>query len=136
MPETVTYDPRSVPVGRRAAAHLTVGLARLLARQSPRRIQRVLSVLRRGAAPATIAEAQAARDTVTAVSLTCGGREGCLPRSLATVLLCRMRGRWATWCVGARRHPPFGAHAWVEADGQMIGEEYPADYFRVLIVVA
>jgi hypothetical protein len=32
-------------------------------------------------------------------------------------LLCRLRGQWPTWCVGAWRIPPFGAHAWVEADG-------------------
>ncbi len=33
---------------------------------------------------------------------------------------------------GARRLPPFAAHAWVEADGIMVGEDYPADYFRLL----
>ena len=73
--------------------------------------------LRRGARPATYEQAKAARDTVVAVSLTCAAREGCLPRSLATVLLCRLHGSWPAWCVGARRLPPFAAHAWVEAEG-------------------
>ena len=71
----------------------------------------------RGARPATYEQAKAARDTIVAVSLICGAREGCLPRSLATVLLCRLHGSWPAWCVGARRLPPFAAHAWVEADG-------------------
>ncbi len=80
-------------------------------------------------------QARSARDAVVAVSLRCAGQEGCLPRSLATVLLCRMGGRWVTWVVGARRLPPFGAHAWVEAEGVAVGEEYPPDYFRPLFKV-
>lgn len=133
--EAVFYHPRSVVLPRRILARLTVGAARLLATQSPRRIRAVLGWLRRGAQPATFEQAKAARDTVVAVSLTCTGREGCLPRSLATVLLCRLRGQWPTWCVGARRIPPFGAHAWVEAEGIAVGEDYPPDYFRTLFTV-
>jgi hypothetical protein len=109
--------------------------ARLLATRSPRRIRTALGWLRRGAAPASAAQARAARDTVVAVSLTCAAREGCLPRSLATVLWCRLHGTWPVWCVGARRLPPFGAHAWVEVDGIPIDEPYPPDYFRVLFRV-
>ena len=135
LPEAVSYAPRSVPFRRRMTTRLMVGAGRLLATQSPRRIRRVLGVLRSGARPTTFAEAKAARDTVVTVSLTCAAREGCLTRSLATVLLCRLRGHWPTWCVGSRRLPPFGAHAWVEADGVMVGEEYPPDYFRTLFTV-
>ena len=135
LPETVSYDPRSVPLPRRTAARLAIGVAHLLATQPPRRIRRVLGWLRAGATPATAEQAEAAYRTVVAVSLTCAGREGCLPRSLATVLLCRTRGRWAAWCVGSRRLPPFGAHAWVEADGVMVGEPFPPDYFRTLFAV-
>jgi hypothetical protein len=112
-----------------------IAVAHVLATQPPRRIRRVLGWLRRGAVPATVGEATRARDTVVAVSLACAAREGCLPRSLATVLLCRLRGRWAAWCVGSRRLPPFGAHAWVEADGVMVGEDFPPDYFRALFTV-
>ncbi|MBT2445219.1 lasso peptide biosynthesis B2 protein [Streptomyces sp. ISL-36] len=133
--EAIAHDPRSVPLRRRILVRLVVGAARLLATQRPRRIRMVLDRLRRGARPATADEARAARDTVVAVSLACGGREGCLPRSLATALLCRLHGQWPTWCVGARRLPPFGAHAWVEAEGVPVGEEYPPDYFRTLLTV-
>jgi hypothetical protein len=134
-PETVSHRPGSVPLPRRLAAYAAVGLARLLATRSPARIRQVLGLLRHGARPATPAEAKAARDAVVAVSLICAAREGCLPRSLATVLLCRLRGSWPAWCVGARRLPPFAAHAWVEADGVMVDEDYPADYFRPLLRV-
>ena len=134
-PEALYLDPRSVSVPRRILAHLAVGVARALATQPPRRIRMLLGRLQRGTKPATFEEAKTARDTVVAVSLTCAGREGCLPRSLATILLCRVRGRWPTWCVGARRLPPFGAHAWVEVDGLPVDEDYPPDYFRKFFTV-
>jgi hypothetical protein len=136
MPEAVFYQPRSVPVPRRIVTYLAVGAARLLATQSPRRIRTGLEWVRRGAKPATVEQAKAARDAVVAVSLYCAAREGCVARSLATVLLCRLHGQWPAWCVGARRLPPFAAHAWVEAGGVMVGEEeYPPDYFRTLFTV-
>jgi hypothetical protein len=135
MPETVFHRPRTVPPARRAVAYAAVGTARLLATQPPRRIRAVLGQLRRGARPATFEEAKAARDTVVAVSLHCAAREGCLARSLATVLVCRLGGSWPEWCVGARRMPPFGAHAWVEAEGRPVGEDYPPGYFRSFFTV-
>lgn len=135
-PEAVGHRPGSVPPGRRLRARVAVVLARVLATQPPARIRRVLGRLRRGARPATYAEASAARADVVAVSLVCAAREGCVPRSLATVLLCRARGSWPTWAVGARRVPPFGAHAWVEVDGALVDEDYPADYFRTFFTVA
>jgi hypothetical protein len=135
MPEAVFHQPRSVPLPRRIVTYLAVGAARLLATQSPGRIRIVLGWLRRGAKPAAVEQAKAARDAVVAVSLVCAAREGCVARSLATVLLCRLRGQWPAWCVGVRRVPPFAAHAWVEAEGVMVGEDYPADYFRTLFTV-
>jgi hypothetical protein len=135
-PEALVHRPRAVPIRRRLVAYGVIGVARVLATRSPTRIKTVLGWLRRGARPATVAEAKAARDTVVAVSLTCAAREGCLPRSLATVLLCRLQGSWPAWCVGTRRLPPFAAHAWVEAGGVMVDEDYPPDYFRTLFRVA
>jgi hypothetical protein len=114
---------------------VAVAAARLLSTRSPQRIRAVLTRLHRGARPATYAEACEARQAVVSVSLACAGREGCLIRSLATTLLCRSSGYWPTWCLGARRLAPFYAHAWVEVDGVMIGEDYPADYFRTFFTV-
>ncbi len=135
MPEAVSYHPRSVPLPGRVLVFLAVGVARLLATRSPRRIRRVLGWIQQGTRPATYDEAKSARDAVMAVSLACAGRDGCLARSLATVLLCRLRGQWPTWCVGIRRMPPFGAHAWVEAEGLPVGEDHPPDYFRTFFAV-
>ncbi|GCD47418.1 hypothetical protein GKJPGBOP_07184 [Streptomyces paromomycinus] len=49
-------------------------------------------------------------------------------------LLCRARGTWPTWRTGVRTHP-FSAHAWGEADGQLIGEPYPAGHYRPLLTI-
>lgn len=134
-PAAVSYDPRSVPFGRRIRARTMVAAARLLSTRSPQRIRKALTRLRRGTRPATLEEAQTARQAVVSVSLACAGPEGCLVRSLATTLLCRSHGYWPTWCLGARRLAPFAAHAWVEVDGAMIGEDYPSDYFRTFFTV-
>jgi hypothetical protein len=120
----------------RAAATLAVLLARLASRLPPRHLRRVLARVSRSARPATYGEALAAREAVTSVSLACRALEGCLLRSLATALLCRLRGTWPAWRVGVRTVPPFGAHAWVEADGEMVGELYPPGYFSTLLSVA
>jgi hypothetical protein len=116
-----------------AAALAAVGAARVLAHLPPRRIRAVLTLLRRRAAPATYHQTKDAHDAVLAVSVLCGGRY-CLQRSLATTLLCRIRGVWPTWCTGVRT-APFVAHAWVEADGQPVGEPQGPGYYRPLIVI-
>ena len=126
---------RAVRPTRPARVLAAVGLARLLARLSPARLRKVLDRLSRGTRPAAYAEASAAREAVTAASPRCGRPEACLPLSLATVLLCRSGGTWPIWCVGVRRLPPFGAHAWVEAQGRPVGEEHPPDYFRAFYTV-
>lgn len=131
-PVAVTPPPPLV-WWRRPPALLAVAAAWWLARQSPARIRAVLSVLRRGARPASYAQAQQARNAVLATSVQCNG-EGCLQRSLATVLLCRLHGRWATWCTGVRTHP-FGAHAWVRAQGRPVDEPHPDGHYRPLLVV-
>ncbi|WP_031070738.1 lasso peptide biosynthesis B2 protein [Streptomyces sp. NRRL S-118] len=122
-----------LPFRHRCSAHLAVGAARLLAHLSPKRLGALLTLLRRGARPATYDEALRARGHVTTVSTLCAGTY-CLPRSLATVLLCRMRGVWPTWCTGVRT-PPFSAHAWVEAEGRRVGEPAGTAAYRPLLVV-
>ncbi|MEU9021428.1 lasso peptide biosynthesis B2 protein [Actinomadura sp. NPDC048394] len=131
----VALEP-SVPLTRRrrAGARAAVGAARLIAALPPRRLRRVLAVLRRGARPATGEEALAARQAVVTVSVQCAG-QGCLQRSLATALLCRAGGTWPDWCTGVRLEP-FRAHAWVEADGEPVGERAEVLAFAKTMVVA
>ncbi|GCE01079.1 lasso peptide biosynthesis B2 protein [Embleya hyalina] len=118
---------------RNVTARLAVGAARVVAALPPRGIRATLHLARTGATPATAAQAQAARDAVVAVSLRCAGR-GCLQRSLATALLCRLGGTWPTWCTGVRTGP-FRAHAWVEVDGTPVGELEPTGYYHLTLSV-
>ncbi|MEU9287513.1 lasso peptide biosynthesis B2 protein [Streptomyces sp. NPDC048275] len=122
-----------LPVRRRLATHVAVAVARVLTALPPRRIRAALRLARLGAVPATVTQAQAARDAVVAVSTRCAG-QGCLQRSLATALLCRLGGTWPTWCTGVRT-APFRAHAWVEADGAPVGENTPPGYYTPTLTV-
>jgi hypothetical protein len=132
-PMTLEYRHR-LPAHQHVLALLAVAAAWLLATLPPRRLRHVLEFARRGARPATVEQAQTARQAVVAVSVRCAG-QGCLQRSIAAALYCRSRGRWPTWCTGVRT-TPFVAHAWIEVDGQAIGELYPAGYYRPVITVA
>ncbi|MFI1767375.1 lasso peptide biosynthesis B2 protein [Streptomyces sp. NPDC020800] len=127
--------PTDVPLPRRLAARVVLLPAFALALLPPRRIRTVLGILRRGARPATTAQAQNARDAMCAASLRCAGPKGCLPRSLGAALLCRLGGTWPTWCTGVRVVPPFTAHAWIEAEGRCVGEGLPEGYFARLVAV-
>jgi hypothetical protein len=134
MSIATTHQPRPhLPWRRRPAAWAAVAAAHILARQPPARIRSLLTIARRGARPATTAQAMAARDAVIAVSLSCAG-QGCLPRSIAAALLCRLHGVWPTWCTGVRLHP-FTAHAWIEADGRPVDEPHPPGYYTPTITV-
>ncbi|CAL9660456.1 hypothetical protein SUDANB145_06962 [Streptomyces sp. enrichment culture] len=111
-------------------ARLAVTAAWLLIRLSPGRLRRVLRAVARGARPCAEAQALRSRRAVVSVSRTCAG-QGCLQRSVATVLLCRVRGQWPDWCTGVRTEP-FRAHAWVEVDGRPVGEGGGVELFRPL----
>ncbi|CAL9657862.1 hypothetical protein SUDANB105_06877 [Streptomyces sp. enrichment culture] len=133
MSQILDTDGTRPGLGTRLTAHAAVAAARLLARLPPRRLRVVLGLVRRGARPARFEEALRARREVTAVSTLCAGRY-CLQRSLATALLCRMRGHWPTWCSGVRTSP-FGAHAWVEAEGRPVGEPRDIATYRPMVTV-
>ena len=111
----------------RTSARVAVAAAAPLSHLRPGHLDRVLRTVRRGAGPATHAQALAARSAVIAVSTHCAG-QGCLRRSLATALLCRIRGSWPTWRAGVRV-APFRAHAWVETAAGPVGEQHPPGYY-------
>ncbi len=54
------------------------------------------------------------------------GRAACMERSLAAFLVCRARGRAVDWCLGCR-FDPCEAHAWIETEGEAIGEPVSPD---------
>lgn len=104
-----------------------------MTRMSPGRIRSVLAFLAGSAGPAGFAEALAARNAVVHVSRRCAG-PGCLQRSIATFLLCRIRGTVPEWCTGVRVSP-FRAHAWVEVDGSPVGELGEVRHFHKVMTV-
>ncbi|MFI1969677.1 hypothetical protein BLA24_15625 [Streptomyces cinnamoneus] len=130
----MTASRRRLPLSRRPLPLLAVAAGHLIGRLPPRRIRSVLTVAARGARPASYAEAGRARGTVTAVSVRCAG-EGCLPRSIATALLCRVHGSWPTWHAGVRTLP-FRAHAWVEAEGRPVDEPLSTAQMRPVVTVS
>ncbi|WP_320783357.1 lasso peptide biosynthesis B2 protein [Streptomyces sp. CRN 30] len=135
MSHDVTLAAREpLPPSRWPAAWLAVAAARLLATRSPYTIGRVLRRLRGGAAPATTAQASAARAAVVTVSRRCATDTGCLQRSLAAALLCRLGGVWPTWCTGVRTRP-FSAHAWIAVDGTPVSERQSADYYTPVLTI-
>lgn len=133
--QVVPHYSHSVPRGLRLQVRAASLLAAPLARLSPARIRTILSGLRRGAEPATLADAAALRDATVGVSLDAAGPEGCLRRTLTVALLCRSRGVWPTWCVGVTTMPPFRAHSWIEAEGEAVGEDVRASQFAKLITI-
>lgn len=135
MSVQMSLDARAVlPLWRRPLPLLAVGAARVLARVKPAKLRRVLEFTRRGARPAGAEQALRAREDVVSVSMRCAGNN-CLQRSIAAALLCRARGSWPTWCTGVRTHP-FAAHAWIQVDGEPVGEPHPAGFFKPLLSVA
>jgi hypothetical protein len=131
----VLETARKAPLRRRIAARVAVGAAWLLVRLSPSRLRKVLELASRGARQASAREASEARQAVISVSVQCAG-QGCLQRSVATVLLARMVGLWPVWCTGVITEP-FRAHAWVEVDGVPIDERAEiASYHKMMVVSA
>lgn len=129
----ILQSQANLPRHRAVVARFCVCLALVISLLPPRWIRRFLGLIRVGAATACTTEVSLAREAVVSVSVLCAG-EGCLQRSIATALMCRMVGVWPTWCVGARTEP-FQAHCWVEVDGHPVGEELTRGDFSKLIVV-
>ncbi|MEH1166908.1 lasso peptide biosynthesis B2 protein [Micromonospora sp. CPCC 205539] len=135
MPAGVMLErPTTPPLSLVPGAVVAAGLGRVLARITPHRLREVLEFARRGARPATEAEAARARNAIIAVSPRCRG-QWCLQRAIATALLCRAGGAWPQWCTGVRTEP-FQAHAWVAVDGRPVGEPgSDIGYFQVMMAV-
>lgn len=89
----------------------------------PARIRRALRLASLHVPPASYEQARAARAAVTTVSLHAASDHGCLLRSVATVIACRLQGRGLVWRVGVVSPPP-ASHSWVEAEGAAVGEPF------------
>lgn len=118
-----------------AKVHSLVFLARLVARMSPARIERTMTILAKNAKPATYGDIRQAQDSVLSISAICAG-DGCLHRSIAVAALCRLSGTFPEWKTGFQVDP-FRAHAWVEAEGRAADHGMdPARWIELITVRA
>lgn len=78
-------------------------------------------------------EVERIRTSVNSVSSRCAGN-GCLQRSVAVMIISWFRRIPLTWKSGFRVSP-FIAHAWVEVNGQPVGENMDLSNFSVSLVV-
>lgn len=102
-------------------ARVAVAVARVLILLPPPTLIRVVTLALRDAREPDVDTVATARAAVCAVSRRCAG-QGCLQRSVAVVLLCRIRGVAPDWCTGFVTEP-FIAHAWVEVSGTPVSED-------------
>ncbi|MFJ4806024.1 lasso peptide biosynthesis B2 protein [Streptomyces murinus] len=71
---------------------------------------------------AEMEDAEAAFAAVRRAARWWPGRAACLEESLAAHFASALTGHRVTWVIGAR-FTPHGAHAWIEADGYVVGQE-------------
>ncbi|WP_330334794.1 lasso peptide biosynthesis B2 protein [Streptomyces sp. NBC_00536] len=138
-PPTVRFAPTTRPTFRdRAAAGIGLACALLLLRALPTRhvVTIARAATRLPGRPARVHEAEAILSAVRSAGAWWPGRVACLEESLACHLAAALTGHRVHWALGAR-FTPRGAHAWVEADRHVIGQDehdrlWP--YLSVLLV--
>ncbi|MCY0961631.1 lasso peptide biosynthesis B2 protein [Streptomyces sp. H27-H5] len=124
-PEVLFVSARPVPARRRLAAHAGLATALVLLRLLPLRWTMAVAraATRLPGRAATRAEAVAVHSAVRrAAAAWPGSRIACLEESLASFITAALTGRRMRWVLGAR-FSPYGAHAWTEAGGQIIGQD-------------
>lgn len=116
--------PVAVRPAERAAGHAGLLAALVLLRLLPVRyaVAAARAATRMPGRPATIGQAEAAFTAVRRAARWWPGRVACLEESLAAHFAAALTGHRVRWVVGAR-FTPQGAHAWIEADGSVIGQE-------------
>lgn len=114
-------------------ARIATVLARGLTALPPSVIAAVLSRVAKGSARAIPEEVAEWRNAVNSVSKRCAGN-GCLQRSVAVMLLGGVYRRAPVWCTGFRLEP-FLAHAWVEVNGEPIGEAAAVRKYHRIITI-
>ncbi|MEV7525603.1 lasso peptide biosynthesis B2 protein [Streptomyces sp. NPDC091371] len=124
-PPTVRFAPTVRPSVRdRTAAFIGLAAALLLLRLLPiRHVTAVaLAATRLPGRPARVHDTECVLAAVRSTGRWWPGRVACLEESLAVHLAAALTGRRTRWVLGAR-FAPRGAHAWVETDGHVIGQD-------------
>lgn len=115
----------------RAKAVPITAVARIAALTSPLRIKTFVESIQGKFPQAGYDQALQWRNAVNSVSPRCAGN-GCLQRSIAVVLMAATAGRSVQWKAGFRTEP-FLAHAWVEVNGEPVGEPEEVKNYRTTI---
>lgn len=135
MSEILPDEPVRLSPIARAQVSVAVTAARLLRKRRPETLRKVVTRIVHGGAPATFDATKHVRDQVLTASAHCRGGHACLIRSLAVVLVCRLRGFTPVWSVGVLAVPPFTAHAWVEAEGEIVDEPLTVTDYRAFFKI-
>lgn len=137
-PPTVRFAPTVRPSVRdRASAFIGLAAALLLLRLLPiRHVTAVaLAATRLPGRPARVHDAESLLAAVRSAGRWWPGRVACLEESLAVHLAAALTGRRTRWVLGAR-FAPRGAHAWIESDGHVIGQDETDRIWPYLPVLA
>lgn len=124
-----------VGLPKRALIRAAVHAADYLQKRDPASLRQLLERIASEARPATFEETERVKDEVLSASPECRGSDACLTRSITIALLCRLRGRWPSWCVGVLMTPPFTAHAWVEAEARVVEDVLRVGDYRTFYTV-
>lgn len=108
----------------RLAAQAGLALALAFLRCTPLRftLAAARAATRLPGRPAGVEEAEQAHAAVRRAGRAWPGRSACLEESLGTFFTGALTGRRTRWVLGAA-FLPQNAHAWVEAEGSIIGQE-------------
>lgn len=119
---STTTDPCASWPLRLAAVVVTLAVT-VVVRVLP--FHRTRNTARRFAAPAvrpaTVRQTATVLAAIDTASRWVPVRAACLERSLAAVVLLRLRGRRVEWCHGIKSRP-VTLHAWVQVDRRPVGE--------------
>ncbi|MQS06005.1 lasso peptide biosynthesis B2 protein [Streptomyces alkaliphilus] len=121
LPEGNTVRPS---IADRAAGIVALPLALILLRLTPIRVPLavVRAAVRIPRPRATATRAAALHLSVRRAGRWWPGRAACLEESLACTIAALLRGLHVTWVIGART-APAAAHAWIETEDRIIGQD-------------
>ncbi|MFE3577922.1 lasso peptide biosynthesis B2 protein [Streptomyces vinaceus] len=124
MPTVRFASAAAVPLRQQIAGQAGLAFALVLLRCLPVRCSVAVAraVTRLPGRAATAYEATVAHAAVRRAALGWPGRAACLEESLGAYLAAALTGRRVRWVLGAR-FTPHGAHAWIEAEGVIIGQD-------------
>lgn len=117
----------------RWCARIGTSVAFWLVKLKPGMLVRVLKSIAVTHGEADYSEVERIRTSINSVSARCAGN-GCLQRSVAAMIIARMKGIPLAWRSGFRINP-FIAHAWVEVDGRPVGETMDLTSFHISLAV-